>query len=182
MHVNVRIEPRWTFIEVRRAALALSRADRAARAGTGHLEVVEGRTPWRVPRLQPEREGPHDLLRLFRAPASGCPCVHAASTGMKSPTATRPTSPCSRFRSASRSSAIRTQAWTRAGFARKAAGTRGGRRSGRSRRCALAAAFSQDGGRSAARRAFTRPFRVKKPPRRSRATEDAASGDRELSG
>src|SRR5436309_9961086 len=25
MHVNVRIEPRWTFIEVRRAALALSR-------------------------------------------------------------------------------------------------------------------------------------------------------------
>ncbi len=31
---------------------------------------------------------------------------------MRSPTATRPTSPCSRFRSASRSSAIRTQAWT----------------------------------------------------------------------
>jgi DNA primase len=26
MHVNVRIEPRWTFSEVRRAALALSRA------------------------------------------------------------------------------------------------------------------------------------------------------------
>src|SRR6478736_3438472 len=26
MHVNVRIEPRWTFIEVRRAAIALSRA------------------------------------------------------------------------------------------------------------------------------------------------------------
>ena len=26
MHINVRIEPRWTFIEVRRAALALSRA------------------------------------------------------------------------------------------------------------------------------------------------------------
>lgn len=26
MHINVRIEPRWTFVEVRRAALALSRA------------------------------------------------------------------------------------------------------------------------------------------------------------
>ncbi len=26
MHVNIRIEPRWTFTEVRRAALALSRA------------------------------------------------------------------------------------------------------------------------------------------------------------
>ncbi len=26
MHVNVRVEPRWTFVEVRRAALALSRA------------------------------------------------------------------------------------------------------------------------------------------------------------
>src|SRR5215471_1998060 len=26
MHVNVRIEPRWTFVEVRRAAIALSRA------------------------------------------------------------------------------------------------------------------------------------------------------------
>jgi len=32
MHVNVRIEPRWSFVEVRRAALALSRA-------------VEGRAP-----------------------------------------------------------------------------------------------------------------------------------------
>ena len=70
---------------------------------------------------------------------------------MRSPTATRPTSPCSRFPSASRSSAIRTRTWTPRRFARKAARARGERRGGRSRRRALAAALPQDGGRSAAR-------------------------------
>ena len=79
MHVNVRIEPRWTFDRgAPRRARVVARS-RATRAGPGQLEVVEGGAPRRVPRLQPERQGPHDLFRLFGAPASRRPCVHAAS-------------------------------------------------------------------------------------------------------
>ena len=71
-----------TALDVRRSAPRRARAvarGRAARAGAGQFEVVEGRAPRRVPRLQPERQGPHDLLRLFRAPAARRPRVHAAS-------------------------------------------------------------------------------------------------------
>src|SRR5690349_19334813 len=64
MHINVRIHPRWTFSEVRRAALALSRAIER-RAHPGQLEMVERRASWRVPRLQPESEGSDDVLCLF---------------------------------------------------------------------------------------------------------------------
>ena len=156
MHVNVRIEPRWTFSEVRRAALALVARGRAARARAGQFEMVERRAARRVSRLQPEREGSDDVLGVFRAPAAGCARVDAASTGARSPTASRPTSPCSRFRSVSRSSAIRTQDGCCAGFARKIARTRGERRGRGSRRRALAAALSQDGGRSAAGCSFAR--------------------------
>ncbi len=74
MHVNVRIEPRWTFTEVRRAALALSRAVERRDARAGELEVVEGGASRRVSRLQPEREGSHDVLGVFCATA--CP-THA---------------------------------------------------------------------------------------------------------
>jgi len=54
MHVNVRIERRWTFDQVRPFA-----GGGAARARGGHQQVVEGRAPRSVPRLQPERQGPH---------------------------------------------------------------------------------------------------------------------------
>ena len=60
MHVYVRIERRWTFDEVRRAALALAREVERRAPGARDEQVVEGRAPRRVPRLQPEREGPHD--------------------------------------------------------------------------------------------------------------------------
>ena len=65
MHVNVRIEQRWTFTEVRRAALAFSREVERRAPGARDVEVVEGGAAGRLPRLQPEREGPHDLLGLF---------------------------------------------------------------------------------------------------------------------
>src|SRR3989442_14511764 len=42
MHVNARIEPRWTFIEVRRAALALSRAVERRGPAPATLEWGEG--------------------------------------------------------------------------------------------------------------------------------------------
>ena len=98
--------------EVRRAALALSRAVERRAPGAGQFEMVEGGAPRRVPRLQPEREGSHHLLRVFRAPAAGRARVRRRFTGTKCRTASRPTSPCSRCRSASPSSAIRTRAWT----------------------------------------------------------------------
>ena len=42
MHVNVRIEPRWTFTEVRRAALAFSREIERRAPDARDVEVVEG--------------------------------------------------------------------------------------------------------------------------------------------
>ena len=78
MHVNVRIEPRWTFTEVRRAALAVVARGGAARAAAGQLEMVERGAPRRVPRLQPECEGPDDVLGVFGASAAGRARVDAA--------------------------------------------------------------------------------------------------------
>ena len=67
MHVYVRIERRWTFDRgAPRRAGARARS-RAARARARDEQVVEGRAPRRVPRLQPEREGPHDRRRLLGA-------------------------------------------------------------------------------------------------------------------
>ena len=78
MHVNVRIEPRWSFHRgAPRGACAVA-CCRAARACAGQLEMVERGASWRVPRLQPECEGSDDLLRIFGAAASRCPRFHAA--------------------------------------------------------------------------------------------------------
>ncbi len=82
MHVNVRIEPRWTFSEVRRAALALSRANiELACAHAGQFEMVERRAPRRISRLQPERERSDYLLRVFCAATARRACVHTPSLG-----------------------------------------------------------------------------------------------------
>jgi DNA ligase D-like protein (predicted polymerase) len=70
-HVWIRIAPEWPFAEVRRAALAFAR-DR---------EVVEGRTPRRVPRLQPERARPHDRERVLGSPDTRRARVDAAVVG-----------------------------------------------------------------------------------------------------
>ena len=43
---------------------------RAPRAGPRHQQVVEGGAPRRLPRLQPEREGPHGLQRVLGAAPS----------------------------------------------------------------------------------------------------------------
>ena len=81
MHVNVRIEPRWTLHRgAARRARVLAR-DRAARAGARDLEVVEGGAPRRLPRLQPERQGPHHLLGLLGAPAARRARLGAARLG-----------------------------------------------------------------------------------------------------
>ena len=66
IHVYVRIEPRWTFGEVRRAALALAREVERRAPDARDAQVVEGGAPRRVPRLQPEREGPHRRVARTR--------------------------------------------------------------------------------------------------------------------
>ncbi len=81
IHINVRIEPRWTFPEVRRAALALARDVERRAPGPRHQPLVEGGAPRRVHRLQPERQGPHRRVRLLRAPDPRRPGVDAAALG-----------------------------------------------------------------------------------------------------
>ena len=68
IHVNVRIHRRWSFDEVRRAALALAREVERRAPDARHQQVVEGGAPRRLPRLQPERQGPHGRQRLLGAP------------------------------------------------------------------------------------------------------------------
>ena len=101
MHVNVRIEPRWTFTEVRRAALAFSREIERRVPEARDVEVVEGGAARRLPRLQPERQGPHDLLGLFGAAAARRARVGAARLGGGRRIASRPTSRSRRCRSGS---------------------------------------------------------------------------------
>ncbi len=105
-----------------RAALDLRRgAPRGARA------VARSRAA-RCPRWPARNGGRRSVTacsstttrtRRIARPAPRIPCARFPTpvcprrfTGMRSPTASRPTSPCSRFRSASPRSAIRTQAWT----------------------------------------------------------------------
>ena len=76
-----------------RGAGAVAR-DRAARAGAGDVEVVEGGAPRRLPRLQPERQGSHDLLGLLGAAVARRARVDAAGVGRGGRRASRPTSPC----------------------------------------------------------------------------------------
>ena len=81
IHINVRIEPRWTYPEVRRAALALARDVERRAPDRGDLEVVEGGAPRRLPRLQPERQGPHRRVGLLDPAAARRPRLDAADLG-----------------------------------------------------------------------------------------------------
>ena len=110
MHVYVRIERRWAFDEVRRAALALRARSRATGAGLRHQQVVEGGAARRLPRLQPERQGPHDRGRVFRAAHTRCARLGAARLGRGRRLRPRAISPWRACRRDSRRSAIRTPA------------------------------------------------------------------------
>ena len=112
IHVYVRIERRWTFDRgAPRRAGARARG-RAARARARDEQVVEGRAPRRVPRLQPEREGPHGRERVLGAADARRARVGAADLGRARRRASRPTSRWRRCRRASRRSAIGTPAST----------------------------------------------------------------------
>src|SRR5262249_14701576 len=71
-----------TAVDLRRSAPGSGRAvarGRAAHSRTRQFEMVERGASWRVPRLQPEREGPDDMLGLLGSPASRPPCAGAPS-------------------------------------------------------------------------------------------------------
>ena len=81
IHINVRIARDWTYPEVRRAALALARDVERRVPRCRHVQVVEGGAPRRVPRLQPERQGPHGRLGVLRPAAARRPRLDAADLG-----------------------------------------------------------------------------------------------------
>ena len=160
MHVNV-AHPAALDLHrgAARGAGVLAR-DRAARAGARDLEVVEGGAPRRVPRLQPERQGPHDLLGLFGAAAARRARLGAARLGRGARLRRRPTSRCSRCRSASPTIGDPHADMDEARrLAREAARAGRARRGRGPRRRALAAALPQDGRRGAARGALARQRR-----------------------
>jgi bifunctional non-homologous end joining protein LigD len=66
-HIYARIEPRWTFTEVRSCAVALAR----------EIERPAGR----VRGLQPECQGPDRRERLLAAAGARCPGLHPAEVG-----------------------------------------------------------------------------------------------------
>ncbi len=135
-----------------RGAGVLARSG-AARPEAGHVEVVEGRAPRRVPRLQPERQGSHHLFGLFGATPAGR--TRVGSAGLGGNPGLRP----SRFHGADRAAAVRgtRRSARRDGslgrIARAAPGAGGARRVSRPGRRAVAAALPQDGRRGIARRA-----------------------------
>ena len=77
MHVNVRIQQRWTFDEVRRGALALSREVERRLPGLASSKWwKEERHGVFLDYNQNAKDRTY-LLGVFRAPASRRPCIHA---------------------------------------------------------------------------------------------------------
>ena len=82
VHIYVRIEPRWTFTDVRHAAIAFGRELERRLPGRGDDEVVEGGARRaHLRRLQPERPRPHDRLGLQRPAEAGRARVGAGHLG-----------------------------------------------------------------------------------------------------
>ena len=82
VHIYVRIEPRWTFTDVRHAAIAFGRELERRLPGRGDDEVVEGGARRaHLRRLQPERARPHDRLGLQRPAEAGRAGLRAGDVG-----------------------------------------------------------------------------------------------------
>ena len=175
MHVNVRIQPRWTFTEVRRAALALSRAieRRAPALATSkwwkeerhgvfldYNQNAKDRTTCSAYSVRPLPDARVSTpLHWHEVPD----CEPADFTVLTIP---------ERFADDRRSARRHGRGGRIAGETAGAGGTRRGRRA---RRCALAAALPQDGGRGAARGALARQKLGKE---NADARQKAATGHR----
>jgi bifunctional non-homologous end joining protein LigD len=81
IHVNVRIEQRWTLRPGATRGAGDRARGRAARARPRDEQVVEGGAPRRLPRLQPEREGSHRGLGVLGAADARRARVGAARMG-----------------------------------------------------------------------------------------------------
>ena len=66
IHVYVRLEPIWDFIQVRRAGLAFARESGTPDARPRHHQVVEGGTIGHLHRLQPDGAGQDGLVGIRR--------------------------------------------------------------------------------------------------------------------
>ena len=170
MHVNVRIAPRWTFGEVRRAALALSRE-------------IERRAPalatskwWKE-----ERHGvflDYNQNAKDRTTCSAYSVRPLPDARVSTPLAWEEVPDCEPADFTTRTVPQRFAALgdphagidAAAGGARGAARARGAGRGGRSRRRAVAAALPQDGGRGAPRRAVAAQASRTAPQRRCRSS------------
>ena len=76
--------PDRAALDVSRGASGGPRAGprrRAARSGPRDLEMVEGGASRRLPRLQPERQGPDGRIGLLHPAAPRCPRLDAAGLG-----------------------------------------------------------------------------------------------------
>ena len=155
IHVYARIEPRWTFTEVRAGGARARARGGAARAAARDEQVVEGGAARRLRRLQPEREGPHRRLGVLGAAHARRARVGAASPGTSCRPASRPTSRSAPCRRGSLGSAT----WAPASTTRRArlepllelVGAPARRGAGRR---AVAAALREGRGRAPARRAL----------------------------
>ena len=87
-HIYARIEPHWPFSQVRLRRRGGRPRGRTPRARPGHQPVVEGGTPRRLRRLQPERQGPHRRVGVLGAPDPDAR-VSTPLPGTRCPTAAR---------------------------------------------------------------------------------------------
>ena len=132
---------------------------RAARPGPRDQPVVEGGAPRRLPRLQPEREGPNRRLRVLDPPDARRARVGAARVGRGS------RGRAGRVHDRHRAGAIlgdrRSLRGHRrgGGVARAAPGARRAARGGRVRRRAMATAVREAGGGAGPRAAVEAPAR-----------------------
>ncbi len=84
IHIYVRIEPRWTFTDVRHAAIAFGRALERRASGSGGDELVEGGARRaHLHRLQPERARSHDRLGVQHPAEARSDGLRPARTGTR---------------------------------------------------------------------------------------------------
>ena len=190
IHVYVRIEPRWTFERGAPRGAGAGARGGAARAGTGDEQVVEGGAARRLPRLQPEREGPHGRVGVLGAPDARRAGVDAARVGRAAdvrPGGVHAATVPARFARARRR---RGRHRRRGGLARAAAGavgapatrrakaTRPGRRTTRRGRRAPARGAFPPQGRALAARAFRSSSWRARRERRTRSRASSAGRQR----
>ena len=157
-----RLRAARTTLDVPRGAPGGARAGargRTPRAGHRDEPVVEGGASRRVPRLQPEREGPHRRVAVLGPPDTGRARLDAAAVGRGSRVRGRGVH--DRHRAGARRRARRSVRGHRrgGGVAGPTARARGAARGGRVRRRAVAAAVREAGGRAGPRAAVQAPAR-----------------------